>query len=353
MKLAIIGAGAAGLAAARKLHQRQPNLSITIYEKSRGLGGRAATRRRDGFVFDRGAQYFKSPSPAVEQLLTKELATDSLHDIGHPVWTFDQHNTITEGDRAQNAEPKWVYRDGLNRLGKLLANDLDVQREVRIGRLQQVSTDNHKGIGYELYDVAGQFRGLTDMVLLTPPAPQIVDILNASEIDSTIKETLQTELVKATYRRCLSLALAYDHVIERPFYALVNTDRAHPISWLGLEHKKGPERCPAGHSLLLPQMAAQFSLDHWETPPESLIPLVAEQVSELLGTDLRTPLWGDVQRWRYALPDSSADFATLNQTNSGLFFAGDYTTGQGRVHLAIENGWRVAEELERYLNGTS
>ena len=290
MKLGIIGAGAAGLAAARQLHQRQPTLAITIYEKSRGLGGRAATRRRDGFVFDHGAQYLTARDPGfVDRLLTKELATDALHDIGHPVWTFDKHNTIIEGDRAQNAEPKWVYRDGLNRLGKLLASDLDVQHEVRIGRLRQISTDNHKGIGYELYDVDGQSMGMADMVLLTPPAPQIVDILNASEIDSIIKETLQTELIKATYRRCLSLALAYDHVIERPFYALVNTDRAHPISWLGLEHKKGPERCPAGHSLLLPQMAAQFSLDHWETTPESLIPPVAEQVSELLGADLRTP----------------------------------------------------------------
>lgn len=353
MKLAIVGAGAAGLAAARQLHQRQPTLAITIYEKSRGLGGRAATRRRDGFVFDHGAQYFKSPSPAVEHLLTKELATDSLHDIGHPVWTFDRHNTITEGDRAQNADPKWVYRDGLNRLGKLLASDLDVQHEIRIGRLQQINTDSHTGIGYKLYDVDGQLRDIADMVLLTPPAPQIIDILNASEIDQAIREIVQTELTKATYRRCLSLALAYDHVIERPFYALVNTDRAHPISWLGLEHKKGPERCPEGHSLLLPQMAAQFSLDHWETPPNSLIPIVAEQVSALLGVDLRTPLWGDVQRWRYALPNSSADFVTLNQTNSGLFFAGDYTTKQGRVHLAIESGWRVAEELESYLKRIS
>lgn len=349
MKLAVIGAGTAGLAAARLIHQRQPHLTTTIYEKSRGLGGRAATRRREGFVFDHGAQYIKAPSAAVERFLTNELTADLLHDIGYPVWTFDQHNTITEGDRTHNADPKWVYRDGLNRLGKLLASNLDVQREVRIGRLQQISAHNHTGIGYELYHVDGQLVGVADMVLLTPPAPQIVDILNASEIDSGTRETLHAELAKAHYRRCLSLALAYDHTIERPFYALVNTDRAHPISWLGLEHKKGPERCPAGYSLLLPQMAAQFSLEHWETPTESLISLVAAQVSELLGMDLHTPLWGDVQRWRYALPASSADFATLNHTNSGLFFAGDYTIGPGRVHLAIESGWHIVEELERYL----
>jgi protoporphyrinogen oxidase len=37
MQLAIIGAGVAGLAAARALRRRRPNLSITIYEQSRDL----------------------------------------------------------------------------------------------------------------------------------------------------------------------------------------------------------------------------------------------------------------------------------------------------------------------------
>ena len=61
MKLAIIGAGVAGLAAARALRQRRPDLAITIYEKSRGLGGRVATGRRDGYIFDHGAQNMRGP----------------------------------------------------------------------------------------------------------------------------------------------------------------------------------------------------------------------------------------------------------------------------------------------------
>ena len=59
MHLAIVGAGMAGLSAAREMRRRRPDLMITIYEKSRGFGGRVATRRRDGFVFDHGAQVIK------------------------------------------------------------------------------------------------------------------------------------------------------------------------------------------------------------------------------------------------------------------------------------------------------
>src|SRR5437868_1068414 len=138
MQLAIIGAGMAGLAAARALRQRQPGLAITIYEKSRGLGGRAATRRRDGFVFDHGAQYMKAPTPELERLLTADLPAADLIDIGQPVWTFDGAGAIAEGDPAQNADPKWTYRDGLSRLGKLMGAGLDIRREVRVASLGRV-----------------------------------------------------------------------------------------------------------------------------------------------------------------------------------------------------------------------
>lgn len=339
MELAIIGAGLAGLAAARRLRETRPDIAITIYEKSRGLGGRAATRRRDGYVFDHGAQYLKGATAAVERLVTDELPNDDLIDIALPVWTFDGEDTIAEGDAAQNAEPKWSYRDGLNRLGKLLGAGQTVRREVRIGAL-------HRRDGrWHLDDVAGNAAGSADAVLLTPPAPQISDMLRASTLPDGLADTLLAALGAASYRRCISFALAYDRLIARPFYALVNTDRKHPISWLALEHQKHPDRCPPGHSLLLPQMAAQWSMDNWETPSETLLPEVLERTGALLGDDLDAPLWYDVQRWRYALADSHADFDTLNNTGSGLFFAGDYTTAQSRAHLAIESGWRVAEQI--------
>jgi renalase len=358
MKLAIIGAGVAGLAAARALRQRRPDLAITIYEKSRGLGGRAATRRHEGYIFDHGAQYVKAATPALERLLTAELPAGDLLDIGRPVWTFDGAGVIAAGDPAQNADPKWTYRDGLSRLGKLLGAGLDIRRETRVASLRRRTTDDGRpdnaqplqsvvGGRWSVVDSAGQPVADADLVLLTPPAPQTADILAASDFDPNAKAALLAELARATYRRCISLALAYDWPITRPFYALVNIDRAHPIAWLALEHAKAPERCPLGHSLLIAQMAARWSLDHWETPVEELEHLVADQVGALLGEETRAPLWCDVQRWRYALPDSSADFDALNTSGSGLFFAGDYMSGPGRLHLAIESGWRVAGVIER------
>ena len=103
MQVAIVGAGMAGLAAARAL-QAQQAWEITVYEKSRGFGGRVASRRRDGYIFDHGAQVIKGPSPKVLTLLTEQLDASGLRQLDLPTWTFDGSGTISEGDSAQNAE---------------------------------------------------------------------------------------------------------------------------------------------------------------------------------------------------------------------------------------------------------
>ncbi|MFU8831791.1 MAG: FAD-dependent oxidoreductase [Wenzhouxiangella sp.] len=61
MKVAIIGAGIAGLSAADRL--REVGADCTVFEKSRGLGGRMATRRVNDLEFDHGAQYWLSLPP--------------------------------------------------------------------------------------------------------------------------------------------------------------------------------------------------------------------------------------------------------------------------------------------------
>ena len=59
---------------------------------------------------------------------------------------------------------------------------------------------------------------------------------------------------------------------------------------------------------------------------------------------MQRPLWYDVARWRYALPDATCDLTALNRDHDGLFFAGDYVAG-GRVHLALQAGLDVAALL--------
>lgn len=346
MKLAIIGAGLAGLAAAHKLRHSQSAIEIVIFEKSRGVGGRTATRRLHGAIFDHGAQYIKAPTPELEALLREGGAQETLRDIGLPVWTFDQHNQIAEGDPAQNSDPKWTYSDGITRIAKELAQSLDIRRQIRIGHIAQANGS------YILFDEQDAIVGAADAVLLTPPASQTHDLIAASALPNAAQEVVLAELARASYRPCVTVTLGYPPQLRpRPFYALVNTDRQHPISWLAYEHLK-PERASGDQHVVIAQMAPEWSASHWNDNLSQLTEQVAALVSTLLDEDLHAPLWGDRQGWRYALPDGRADFDTLNSAIRGLFFAGDYTAGQGRVHLAIEQGWQVAERIAGHVDGS-
>ncbi len=343
MKLAIVGAGVAGLAAAHALRQTHPDLELVVVEKSRGVGGRAATRRSNNATFDHGAQYVKTPTAALEQFLCNILPHDTLVDIAQPIWTFDAMGTITAGDPSQNAEPKWTYRDGLTQLAKELARDIPIRLQTRAKFVAQAATS------FELYDERDTLIEAADAILLTPPAPQTYDLIKNSRLPETKQWVLLEQLATVPYRRCLSLTFGFDPVLQpRPWYALVNSDKQHPISWLAYEHMK-PGRTTVDQHIVIAQMAPDWSQQHWDDPLPVATSVAVDLFSELLREQLPTPRWSDQQRWRYALPDGCADFDRLNTTLPGLFFAGDHTAGQGRVHLAIEQGWRVAERIVSFL----
>lgn len=336
MTVAVIGAGIAGLTAAYRLGD------AVVFEKSRGFGGRAATRwyeRPSGRIYvDHGAQYLKTESETLRRLMLHELSTADLSDIGRPVWTFDADHVISEGDPEQNATPKWSYRQGVSTLGKLIAQAgrFEVRLQVRVGKLALRADGS-----YALYDTEGAHLGDYAQVLIAIPSGQAADLLAASDLPQTESVALQTALQRAVYRRCLSITLGYERAIApRPFYALVNSDRRDSMAWLAFEHDK-VGHVPSGHSVVVAQMGEAYSLERWDADKEALVNEVAVHISQLLGERLTDFDWSDIQRWRYSQPNTLADPSQLNGVLRGLWFTGDYLRG-GRVHLAAESGESVA-----------
>jgi renalase len=338
--IAIIGAGASALAAAHTL--LDAGCVVTLYEKSRDVGGRAATRMHEGFIYDHGAQYIKSGNSASSALVTERFRTPGLIDITKPVWIFDGTGHIQEGDPAQNAEPKWSYRGGLATLSKYMAIGLDIHLETRIQHIIQTS------VGWLLIDTSAHTSGPYTHLLLTLPAPQAMELVRTSTfINEGLHDSICALLGTAHYNPLLSVILGYRPRPQvRPYYALVNTDKAHAVSWLAWEHEKAPERVPQNAGLLIAQMAPRYSEQHWESDEAEIYRDVAQRVATLLDEALPTPFFSDIQRWRYALPSTKADAAALNTLTlpTGLAFCGDAFTG-GRVHLALEHGVAVAQQM--------
>lgn len=338
MDLAIVGAGAAGAAAAYTLGDSP--IDVTVFEKSSGVCGRAATRRKHGCRYDHGANYVKSDSERVTKLVTETLPTDGLIDVQKPVWTFDENGDITAGESRD--DHKWSYESGITQLAKRLFDETaaDINFETRVGRL------SHSGGTWWLLDDEGADLGTFDSVLLTPPAPQTADLLAATEWNDPLLVDLQAAVDAVPYRSIYAVLLHYPFEVEYPWYGLVNTDRNHDIGWLSREECKDGH-VPEGESLLVAQMAPQWSARRYDDPSEAVKADAAKSVASLLDDErFADPDWTDRQGWRYALPDAGVDTEPLRAAEpEGLYFAGDWVAGDGRVHLAIESGLDAAERI--------
>lgn len=77
-RLAIIGGGISGLAAAHRLRELQPDAQISLYESRPRLGGVIETTRRDGFLIESAADNFITTNPAAVQLCKRLGLEDEL-----------------------------------------------------------------------------------------------------------------------------------------------------------------------------------------------------------------------------------------------------------------------------------
>ena len=74
--VAVIGAGMAGIGAARLLVEE--GCRVVVFDKSRGLGGRCATKRWEGHSVDHGAQYFTMRDADFSQAVRLACGEDLL-----------------------------------------------------------------------------------------------------------------------------------------------------------------------------------------------------------------------------------------------------------------------------------
>jgi renalase len=170
-RVAIIGAGVAGLASARALGESGHH--VAIFEKSRALGGRIATRRVNGCTLDHGAQVVKPDGSSLADVMLLELPTDDLVQVTLRVRLYANDGTLFPPDPDRLQERAVAYRYGLTTLPKLLARALPadfapIRFETRIGALEEDA-----GL-IRLRNTDGNEVDRDDGVIITAPAPQVI-----------------------------------------------------------------------------------------------------------------------------------------------------------------------------------
>ncbi|WP_135819908.1 NAD(P)/FAD-dependent oxidoreductase [Halostella litorea] len=339
-RVGVVGAGAAAAAATHVVDATVPEADVTVLEKSGGVCGRAATRRRGDVTYDYGANYVKDDDERVVDLLTGALDDEGLVDVAEPVWTFDADGAVSEG--RDDDERKWTYRSGLTQVAKRLfgATDATVHRRTRVERVVRDGDD------WRLVDADGGEWGPFDALVLNPPAPQTADLFRDADWDDPARDHLAAAAAAVDYRTIWTAVLHYPFELDRPYYALVNPGKDHAVGWIAREECK-PGHVPDGESLLVVQASHEWSVERYDDPPEGNVADLAAMTADVVGDDrLAEPDWTDHQGWRYALPEAGVRPGPIDDAAAhDLHVVGDWVAGEGRLHAALRNGLETGERL--------
>lgn len=322
MRVAIVGAGVSGLAAAYRL--RQLGREVVVFEKSGGLGGRVNSRRHKlGYTFDVGATSITPRGKTIERVMLQELSTSELVKIEKPIWTHSGLRTAP-GSSSKNSTGRYTYRNGIQTFANLLGEGTDVRLKTDVLEITKLGAE---------YEICGE---RFDAVILTPPIPQTCQLLWSLGESKPV--------ANVSYRSCVSVMLGYQTPIETPYHALIDVEQIHPLTWLSVESAKSPGRAPDGGSTFVAQLSARFSQQNYSQPDEFFIEAVTSFLKSLYSPTFDSPEVAMVKKWKYSQPESVARFENVNPPGSTLMVASDGLMG-GHIEDAFECGWRAAEML--------
>ncbi|MBD2564925.1 MULTISPECIES: NAD(P)/FAD-dependent oxidoreductase [Nostoc] len=336
--IAVIGAGIAGLVCAQQLSQA--GYSVLVVEKSRGLGGRLATRRLHGTLADHGACYLK---PKGELLGRFVEILRSRHIL--EVWTEEVYE-LTAGaplSEPKNRSPRYVAPEGMSAIAKSLAPGLEILLNQRVIAITPTSEDS-----WHLALESSNEELTVKALVVAIPAPQAVMLLEPlgeSILDAVFLDNLRS----VEFYPSISAIAGYPPTSQPlpQWKALTFVDDAD-LAWIGLDSSK---RSNPQQPHFVVQSSADFAQRHLES--QDLQPAGQYMLQRAAGSLslpwLNMPEWMQVHRWRYAFPSRPWHEAFLSAgTPLPLVCCGDWCGGN-LVESAMVSGLAAANEVNNQL----
>lgn len=311
LDVAIVGAGMAGLAAARTV--AAAGHAAHVFDKGRGVGGRLSTRRTEYGSFDHGAQFATVRDPAFSAYIAALQTSGAVH-----VWDSARAGAI-------------VGKPGMSALVKA---GFEGQEGITVTTSFEVTHIGKVAEGYVLSNDHGDHHGPFDKVIVTAPAPQAAHLLAAFGDPFG-------RLSDITYAPSYTLLAAFDAPLDV-------TDVPDLRDGGGLasacrQSARGPGR-DSEHDLWVVQASPDFSAEHIERKREAMVPVLLRLFQDTVGINIPQPIYGAGHRWRYALVDEALAEPFLISADGDVAVAGDGLLGP-RVELAFLSGVHAAQAL--------
>lgn len=313
MQIAVIGAGMAGATCARGL--ADGGHCVTVFEKSRGLGGRLATRRGEDWQADHGAPSF-------------DAFTD---DFDRQLQDWFQRGVVARW-ASPGAAHEGAQYVGLPRQNGPVADlleGLEVRRDTRVMQVHR-GNDGRWGLALE---GGGQCADY-DAVVLAVPAPQALDCA------PDMPAAWHAVVAGAVMTPCWSVMLQYETPWPGPAAPPLEVDGQ--VASISRESSK-PGR--SGRESWVLQSTPEWAVAHLEAPADEVAAQFNAwaQARGAPGARGRT-----AHRWRYAQTQHAVAGGQLYDPASRLGLCADWLAG-GRVEGAWHSGRALVMAMQEAL----
>ena len=318
--IAIVGAGMAGLTALQQL--RHANHVIHVFDKSRGSGGRLASKKVGLASWDMGAQFIRSHSAEFAAQIEQWQQQGWLARWPMTPWIIDEDGARPSPDQVDRyvAVPRMT---GLSR--QLLAADDQFSPSTRIVQCQWQQSQ------WWLNDEQQQRHGPFDALVINMPPAQAQPLLADSPL-------LQQQC-EVTMQPCWTLLMAFEQDIKAPFDgAFVRTGA---IGWLARNNSKH-QREPLETWVI--QAQHDWSQAHIDSPRELVQQQLTHAFWQALALDPQAPSEQWLHRWLYAICANPLQQGALLDGDKRLSVCGDWCD-----RGAIEGAWLSGNRAGQWL----
>ncbi|MES3098588.1 NAD(P)/FAD-dependent oxidoreductase [Sphingomonas faeni] len=307
MKVAIVGAGIAGLSCALRL--QQDGCSVTLFDKGRGAGGRMATRRIETpageAAFDHGAQYLTMRDPAFAAAMQAWEAAGVVAP-----W-------------AAVGADAWVGTPGMNAIVKHLAASAEVRWNSLVVQVCKTAA------GWTIDPDATGDR--FDAVVIATPAEQ------ASPLLAPHDQAMASEALACRSAPCWTAMFAFDTPLAIRPDVIKN---AGIIGWAARNSAKPGRHGPESWVV---QATPDWSIEHLEESVDTVVDRLQAALAAQSSEDLPTPIVRAGHRWRYART-TGAKIGSLWNAEERIGAAGDWLLAP-RIESAWLSGRHLAEQM--------
>lgn len=308
MRVAVVGAGMAGLACATRL--REAGWETDVIDKSRSVGGRLSTRRAtvkgSEIGFDHGATHFTARSIGFRRLV-EEWEAKGLAARWQVAGT-----------------DSWVGTPSMNAPLKDLARTLDVRLACPITALTRSTK------GWTLHSEANRI-GEYDVVVIAIPAQQAAPLLSLHDFE------MARVAMSIRSHPCWSAMFAF----AEPLAGLGDFIRGTGSLACAVRESAKPGRAPGERWVV--QANWTWSEKFLTHESASICALLHSALGEAAGYDLPHPLHAAAHRWLCAQP-SGQNLKVLWNGDIGLGACGDWLH-HGFVEYAWQSGTALGETI--------